>query len=396
MLSPVLITADAVGGVWQYALELARGMAARGVRVVLAAMGPAPSPAQWREAQAIPGVRLEVTGLPLDWLAANPAALDDAAYALADLAGRAGVGSVHLHTPALLGEAAWPVPVVTVVHSCVGTWWQTVRGGPLPADLAWRAAAVAHGLARADAVIAPSAAFAAAVRRFYGTERTVQVIHNGRRRLPVVHDLADADDESRGWPACAGHDEGAPAERQRPLVAAPDRSRVLTAGRLWDEGKNLACLDAAAARMDAPIRAAGPIAGPNGTAIALPHLALLGPLDEAALAREYAAATIFVSMARYEPFGLAVLEAAQAGCALVLSDIPTFRELWDDAAVFLDPGDPGHVAETLDRMRQSPDRCAQLGALARSRAARFDVDRMVARTWDVHRALTRSIEQPAA
>ena len=44
---------------------------------------------------------------------------------------------------------------------------------------------------------------------------------------------------------------------------------------------------------------------------------------------------IFVSVSRYEPFGLAVLEAAHAGCALVLSDIPTFRELWQGAASFV-------------------------------------------------------------
>jgi hypothetical protein len=38
-----------------------------------------------------------------------------------------------------------------------------------------------------------------------------------------------------------------------------------------------------------------------------------------------------------EPFGLAVLEAAQAGCPLVLSDLPGFRELWDGAALFRRP-----------------------------------------------------------
>ncbi len=30
--------------------------------------------------------------------------------------------------------------------------------------------------------------------------------------------------------------------------------------------------------------------------------------------------------ARYEPFGLSVLEAALSGCALVLGDIPSLRE----------------------------------------------------------------------
>ncbi len=69
------------------------------------------------------------------------------------------------------------------------------------------------------------------------------------------------------------------------------------------------------------------------------------------MATAYAAATVFASMARYEPFGLAVLEAAQAGMRLVLSDIPTFRELWDGAAIFV--GDeagtcPRHWMHALD------------------------------------------------
>ena len=42
----ILMTADAVGGVWTYALDLAVGLAPRGVEVVLAVLGPAPSPRQ--------------------------------------------------------------------------------------------------------------------------------------------------------------------------------------------------------------------------------------------------------------------------------------------------------------------------------------------------------------
>ena len=103
---------------------------------------------------------------------------------------------------------------------------------------------------------------------------------------------------------------------------------VLTAGRLWDEAKGAALLDAAAAGLDAPVRAAGPVRGPNGAAVVLPHLTLLGTLDPAGMAREYARASVFASMARYEPFGLSVLEAAQAGMRLVLLDTPVFRELW--------------------------------------------------------------------
>ena len=39
----VLMTADTVGGVWQYALDLARGLSEAGASTILAVLGPAPS-----------------------------------------------------------------------------------------------------------------------------------------------------------------------------------------------------------------------------------------------------------------------------------------------------------------------------------------------------------------
>ena len=344
---PILLTADAVGGVWRYALTLADGLARRGAPAVLAAMGPAPSPAQRAECAGVPGLRLLETGLPLDWTAAAPSDVLHAANALATLAGAVGAGSVHLHAPALVGDARWPVPVVAVAHSCVGTWWEAARSGPLPDDLAWRAAQTGRGLRTANAVIAPTAAHAAALARVYGPVGG-HVVHNG------------------GTPAPGR------AERTR---------HVLTAGRLWDENKNAAALDAAAATLGVPVRAAGPVQGPNGAAIRLQHIVGLGPLDATAIADEYAAATVFVSLARYEPFGLAVLEAAQAGCVLVLSDIPTFRELWNGAALFVPPG-----ADPVPALREALDR-PDLAAAAFARSARYTADATVDGTLAVHRAL---------
>ena len=105
------------------------------------------------------------------------------------------------------------------------------------------------------------------------------------------------------------------------------------------------------------------------------------------MAGQYASAAVFVSPALYEPFGLAVLEAAHAGCALVLSDIPTFRELWDCAAVFVDPHDATRIAELLGCLLRAPARCARLGDLARQRAASLTIEGMTAATWRIHAAL---------
>ena len=337
----LLMTADAVGGVWQYAIDLAGAFTRRGVEVVLAVMGPAPAPFH------PPGVRVVDTGLPLDWTAVDEAALDDGIRVLRTLAHDLGVDSVHLHAPGLADPGVpWPMPVVAVAHSSVATWWDAVKGGDLPPDLAWRRERTRSGLRASDRVVAPTRAFADALRRIYGP-CDIEMIHNGRDPGPAVR------------PAPEGH--------------------VFTAGRLWDEGKNVHALDRAAAHL--PIRAAGPTEGP-GVSVRFRHLNLLGTLSAAALAAERARASVFASVARYEPFGLAVLEAAQSGLPLVLSDIPTFRELWDGAAAFV--SDESDLLPMLRRVLADP---GDLGSRARQRAARYTVDAMADRTVALHRKL---------
>ncbi len=333
----VLLTADAVGGVWTYALGLAGGLAAHGAGTTLAVLGPAPAADQAEAARAVPGLRLLPTGLPLDWLAETPEQVEAAGAALAATAAETGADVVHLHSPALAGGARFPAPVVASCHSCVGTWWEAVREGPPPPDFAWRTRLVARGCAAADALVAPTAAFAAATARFYGLAEPPAVVHNGRRPSPVA--------------------AGGPA----PFA--------FTAGRLWDEGKNLRALDRAAARLagSVPVLAAGPTESPGGggARIALDHVQTLGRLGEGEVARRLAERPVFVSTALYEPFGLAVLEAAQAGCALVLSDIPTFRELWDGAAEFVPADDDRALAAAIGWAAGAPGHRARLGAAAR-------------------------------
>ena len=344
----MLLTTDAVGGVWRYTLDLAAGMAQR---PVVAVLGPSPSAAQRAEAAAL-GLEPIDTGLPLDWTAPDPAALAAVTAGLQDLAAGQGVQTIHLHASALAGPASWPIPVVAVAHSCVATWWQAVRGGPLPPDLAWRAEATRIGLHTATAIIAPTNAHAHATSRAYGPVQ-ITTVHNGAT-LPLP--LAG---EGRG-------EGGTPCRTPA----------ILTAGRLWDDAKNASALDRIAPSLS--IRAAGPTTGPNGAQINLPNLHLLGTLDAPAMRRAYAEATVFASLSLYEPFGLSVLEAAQAGLRLVLSDIPTFRELWNGAARFVPLGtDPRPALEAA---------LADTGD-ARAQAALYTVEKMVAGTLAVHRRL---------
>ena len=355
------MTADAIGGVWTYALDLAAGLRGRSVEITLAVLGPAPSDAQRAAADKVSGLKLLETGLQLDWTAESRAEVSQAGHSLARLASDIGCDLVHLNSPALAADAPFPCPVVAVCHSCVATWWAAVRGGELPTDFAWRADLVRAGYGAANLLLAPSAAFARATAEAYGLADLPRVVNNGR----------------------VG----------RPHVARTEQTRgpfVLTVGRLWDDGKNIAALDRIAARVAAPFRAVGPVAGPNGAAIALQHAEALGHLDSETLDRHFAARPVFASLALYEPFGLAVLEAAQAGCPLLLSHIPTLRELWDGAAVFVDPRDESGAASALTRLLADPAERDRLGAAVRERAGHFTLERMVEGTALAYRdVLTR-------
>jgi glycosyltransferase involved in cell wall biosynthesis len=341
----LLMTVDAVGGVWQYATELACALRPHGFETVLAVLGPPPAPEQRTAIKRCKGVKLVETGLPLDWLSEAESARR-AASELAALARREKVGLIHLNSPALAAAQVWPVPVVGVAHGCLSTWWNAARPGEaLDPAFHWHRDMMAQGLRACDRVVAPSASFAETLRQVYALSAPPHVVHNGRALPPRVL-------------ACAG------------------TNSALTAGRLWDEVKNLATLDQAAARLSFPFYAAGEATAPHGETRTARHLSLLGQLDAQAFSARLEQRPVFVSAATFEPFGLAVLEAAGARCPLVLSDIPTFRELWDDVAVFVDPQDAAGFASAIETILRDPDRRDALGEAAHARALQYTPDRL--------------------
>jgi glycosyltransferase involved in cell wall biosynthesis len=356
----LLLLTDAIGGVWVYSLELARALRPLGIDAVLAVMGPSPSVQQRNEAA---GLELIDTGLPLEWLDTSADEVRRAGDALADLSRRIGADLVQTSSAALLAGARFDQPTVAVQHSCVASWWAAVKSTPLPSEFRWRRNLVECGLNRADAVVAPSIAFAAETARTYDLDSPVIAVHNGRRpTLPVT---------------------------------LPQSDYVLTAGRLWDEGKNVATLDAAAARLTIPFQAAGPTVGPNGASIVLEHVRALGELGATRLAGLLAARPVFASAALYEPFGLAALEAAHAGCALVLSDIPTHREIWGGAAIFVPARDDQAFAAAIQDLVADRDERHQLGQLARARAQLYTPERMARGMADIYARVAQASASPS-
>ncbi len=346
----ILMTTDTVGGVWGYAVQLARAVAPAGVAVTLAAVGRA-SDGQRAEAA---GLSLVEADFKLEWMDDPWADVAASGAWLLGLERQLRPDVVHLNGYAH-ARLPFAAPTVVVGHSCVGSWWQAVHGEPAPAGRYH--AEVTAGLHAATAVVAPTRAMLAELDRLYGSTPDANVIHNGR----------DADDF-------------------RPSTKRPF---VLAAGRLWDEAKNLATLRRAAVGLPWPVRVAGDGGAGGG-------VELLGRLDAVAMAGQFAAASIYCLPARYEPFGLSILEAALSGCALVLGDIPTLRELWDGAAVFVPPTDADAVHAALRRLIADPAERADLARRARDRGARYGVAPMSAAYLALYRRLAGVVEPTAS
>ncbi len=241
---------------------------------------------------------------PLEWMENPWEGVARAGEWLLQLAERFGPDIVHLNGYSH-ANLAWRFPALVVAHSCVATWWKAVYGKEAGAEWNVYRGQVASGLKAADAIVTPSYDMASGIEEQYGLETgRVEVIYNSSSLAPKP--------EAEKQPFC------------------------LAAGRFWDEAKNLDLLLQIAPHLSWPVCIAGSNSRP---ALSTSNVHYLGQLDRADYLDQAARASIFLHPAVYEPFGLAVLEAARNGCALVLSDIGSLRELWQDSAVFVPPRD---------------------------------------------------------
>ena len=169
------------------------------------------------------------------------------------------------------------------------------------------------------------------------------------------------------------------------------RDMAFAAGRLWDDAKNIAALCCAAEGLSWPVLIAGDTVSPDGISIDMPpNVVTLGRLSARDMRARLAEASVFVAPARYEPFGLAILEAALSGCSLVLGDIPTLREVWGDAALFVAPDDTDALRDTVEALLFDSARSAELGRRARRHAQRYTSRTMAAQMLDAYRDLLAS------
>lgn len=232
-----------------------------------------------------------------------------------------------LHAPVAAVPMRAPVPTVATLHDLP---WMHPHTRAEPAAR-WRYRLAARlALERANAVVVPSAATAADVRRWRPRHRApLRVIPHGHADGPRA-----ADDRAGPF-----------------LVLGDDRPR-----------KNRA--RTAEAHRRARSRC------PD-----LPAIEWIGPpdhwLSEEAKHARLATCRGLLHFSLLEGFGLPVLEALAAGCPIACSDLPAHREIAGDTPIYVDPCDVEAMAEAIVRLHvDDPQRSAQQWAGPR-RAALF-------------------------
>ena len=327
----VLLTTDTIGGVWTFTQELASELLRRGHQVALVSFGRLPSTAQQEEMDALfsPynsgrsgwGVSgYHPSAAPLEWMDANDRAWSEGVRSLEQVIRSFDPEIIH-SSQLCFGMLGGGRPVLVTAHSDVLSWAEStlpegIGGLEQTSDPAWLSRyrkLASEGLAWAESLVAPTVWMTQTLLRLYGLDRKPAVIPNGRT-------LA----------AC------------KPSTSAvqPRQLQAVTAGRLWDQAKGLEVLHGCAVPF--PILLAGEASFEHNNPAQPSILTPLGSLPQPELHALFHRSAIYLGASVYEPFGLAPLEAALCGCALVLRDIPTFRELWADAALFF------HDAQTLE------------------------------------------------
>lgn len=356
------MTTDTVGGVWIYSLELCQALEKYDVEVHLVAMGGWPSRQQQEQVSSMENVILYKSDFKLEWMQDPWEDVKRAQKWINCIYHTVNPDLVHFNNYAQT-ENDWSCPTLTVFHSCVQTWWQAVKGTSAPSQWDKYTKAVKYSLNASDIVVGPTRAILEKAIKVHGITSQTKVINNGR-------DL----------------DSSTVQEKE---------DFILCVGRIWDEAKNLQLLSGIADKLPWPVYIAGSDQDPaTEKTIKIQNVHFLGKLGSGEVRQWMDRAGIFVSPTKYEPFGLAILEAAKSGCALVLSELDTLKELWEDSASFFDPEHPGQAIETINSLIQNEKLRTQLSVKSKERSGHYTSDQMGSEYYRMYReAVEKKLNQ---
>ena len=370
----VLVTADTLSGAWTYTRELVTGLVTRGVQVTLVSFGEIPLPEQTTWMDHLHGLDYRPTAFRLEWMQEAEQDLPESSAFLASLVRELQPDVLHLNQ-FCYGNLPVDVPRVVMANGDLITFTQAVQDRAPRANppMKWYRDTILRGLAGADAVVAPSTWMLDRIRVSYARPRREEVIYPGRN--PIFFN---------------------------PYVSKEDS--VLAVGRLVDASKQVFLLTQhvhpvpvciVGAEQTVPVPRI-PIRADVKVATDQTSVAIRGPQTEAQLRALYSRASIYAATARYEPLGMPALEAAFSRCAIVANDIPAFREIWGDAALYFRTNDAASLAESIRRLNADRTMCRAYAELAYTRAReRFTTKRMIDDYLRLYRSLV-SVDSAAA
>jgi glycosyltransferase involved in cell wall biosynthesis len=348
----ILMTADTVGGVWTYTRELVSGLLRRAHRVTLVSLGKLPCRSQISWMDGLPNLDYRPTPFALEWMQDSEDDIKMSLKYLENLVDEVKPDLLHLNQYAY-GTLNVPVAKIVVAHSEVVSWWIAVHGQEPPVTewSTWYRDLVTSGVSGADAVVAPSRWMMSAIETHYVRPATSTVIYNGRN--PLLFD-----------------------------PNAEKHNRVISVGRIWDQAKQASLLTQQPHPV--PVWIVGNQEHPeklmNGytAGTAIPNITFCGVQSEDEIRTLFAHAAIYAATSRYEPFGLAPVEAALSRCAVVANDIPSFREIWADVAYYFEANDPASLAAAIRTLAANNKLRQEYSDRAYERARnRFSANRMI-------------------
>jgi glycosyltransferase involved in cell wall biosynthesis len=118
------------------------------------------------------------------------------------------------------------------------------------------------------------------------------------------------------------------------------------------------------------------------------RIRVTGYIPREELERLYARASIFAFPSLDEGFGIPVLEAMAHGVPVLTSDRSALKEIAEDAALLVNPGDTDEIASALRRLMDDSELRATLAQLGQARAQLYPWERSVKETYAVYRELT--------
>jgi glycogen synthase len=361
----VLMTADTIGGVWTYTRELVTQLCRLGLRITLVSFGEIPSAEQSKWVDDLPAVSYYPTAFRLEWMQDAQSDLEQSAEFLKSLVAETKPDLLHFNQ-FYYGTIDCGQPRVVVAHSDVVSWWIAVHGVEPPANdwIRHYRENVIRGLNRADLVVAPTRWMLDQVSLHYGEPAKAAVVYNGRDPR-----LFDSDITKQNY--------------------------ILSIGRLWDAGKQAMLL----LRDDLPWQTilVGSEQSPEGAIASaqsmgrLAKLRAIGQQSEKQLRQLLAGASMYLATSRYEPFGLAPLEAAFSGCPIVANDLSSFREIWGEDAIYFELNNSGSLLLTIQELASNPLRRSEYGNRALQRArSQFSSEKMAQNYLTHYRSLIHS------